>query len=482
MSSLPIFLSTNNLFNAYACVSAFAMLFRSIIKELIPDKLRNYIESKIQHLNPFPCHQITILIEESDGLQKNVFYNATETYLSSIVTPSVGRLKVMKEESEDNLSVVIDKGQELHDAFQGISLKWRSFCTTNARKPDQDEDTSQFFSKYIKEKLQYYELSFHKKHKDKVVSEYLPYIVSRSKAIKQENKAVKIHTLARKFEYRETHEGLWESVTMGHPSSFDTLALDPEMKEDIMQDLNKFVRRKEFYKRVGKAWKRGYLLYGPPGTGKSSLIAAMANYLKFDVYDLELSCVPSDLDLRRVLISIANRSIIVVEDIDCTGDLKRDESNSDLDRFGNKVQKWTLSGLLNFIDGLWSSCGDERVIVFTTNYKDRLDPALLRPGRMDKHIHMSYLTMRAFDVLANNYLGIKDGRHQHEKHFKEIEDLIEKVQVTPAEVAEELMKSDDADESLGGVVKFLQKKYMEVNEAQDETEKKTKIGFGDLTV
>ena len=52
--------------------------------------------------------------------------------------------------------------------------------------------------------------------------------------------------------------------------------------------------------------------------------------------------------------------------------------------------KVTLSGLLNFIDGLWSAIGGEGIIVFTTNYVEKLDPALIRGGRMDKHIELSY--------------------------------------------------------------------------------------------
>jgi chaperone BCS1 len=59
----------------------------------------------------------------------------------------------------------------------------------------------------------------------------------------------------------------------------------------------------------------------------------------------------------------------------------------------------TLSGLLNFVDGLWSTSGEERIIVFTTNYRERLDPALLRPGRMDMHIHMGYCTAESFRIL-----------------------------------------------------------------------------------
>jgi hypothetical protein len=116
--------------------------------------------------------------------------------------------------------------------------------------------------------------------------------------------------------------------------------------------------------------------------------------------------------------------------------------------------QFTLSGLLNFIDGLWSSCGDERIIVFTTNHKDRLDPALLRPGRMDMHLHLSYCTIDGFKLLATNYLGI-NGEH---RLFEEIEGLLENAKVTPAEIAEELLKSDDSDVALGGLVMFLKKK------------------------
>ena len=117
----------------------------------------------------------------------------------------------------------------------------------------------------------------------------------------------------------------------------------------------------------------------------------------------------------------------------------------------------TLSGLLYFIDGLWSSCGDERIIIFTTNHKDRLDPALLRPGRMDMHIHMSYCTYQGFKLLASNYLAI-DGHH---KLFPAVESLMMETQVTPAQVAEEMMKCEDADIALEGLLKLLKRKKME---------------------
>ncbi|KAG7037873.1 AAA-ATPase, partial [Cucurbita argyrosperma subsp. argyrosperma] len=74
----------------------------------------------------------------------------------------------------------------------------------------------------------------------------------------------------------------WGSIDLNHPAIFDT-PVNPETQKALIGYLKKFVGRKEYYKRVGKAWKREHLLYEPRGTGKSSLVAPMANYLKFDI-------------------------------------------------------------------------------------------------------------------------------------------------------------------------------------------------------
>lgn len=125
------------------------------------------------------------------------------------------------------------------------------------------------------------------------------------------------------------------------------------------------------------------------------------------------------------------------------------------------IAQVTLSGLLNFIDGLWSSCGDERIIIFTTNHKDKLDPALLRPGRMDLHIHMSYCNPCGFRTLASNYLGVKD-----HPLFHEIEEAILSTEVTPAEVAEQLMRNDHVEKVLAELTEFLKAKKIENEEAK----------------
>ncbi|CAN0861608.1 Protein HYPER-SENSITIVITY-RELATED 4 [Linum grandiflorum] len=231
--------------------------------------------------------------------------------------------------------------------------------------------------------------------------------------------------------------------------------MDAEVKNMVLTDLDRFLKRKDYYRK------------GPPGTGKSSLIAAMANYLHFDIYDLELTQLSRDAELRRLLIATPNRSILVVEDIDCTIDLK----DRSADNGEQNQERVSLSGLLNFIDGLWSSCGDERIIVFTTNHKEKLDPALLRPGRMDVHINLSYCTPCGFRTLASNYLDIKE-----HKLFPEIEELIMAVKVSPAEVAEQLMRNDESDHEyvFTMLIQFLKLKQSEeatkesVNSEEDQ--------------
>ncbi|XP_047310396.1 AAA-ATPase At2g18193-like [Impatiens glandulifera] len=441
LENMPTTAST--LFSAYASFAASMMLFRSVASEIIPAPIRSYLEAFLHRLfTPYTPSQATIVVEEQCGISTNEVYEAAELYLRTKISPMADRFKVGKTQKQKTLHIGVEKGEAIPDQFQEIHLKWQ--LVSNEPKDGLREKKS-------------YELCFDKKFRDRVVNEYLPFVFSKANEIKNNDKPLKLYT--RDIDSNDDdddggYNGDWGSITLDHPSTFKTLAMDPKMKANLMEDLDRFVRRREFYKKVGKAWKRGYLLFGPPGTGKSSLIAAMANYLKFNVYDLELSSIYSNSELRRILVSTNNRSIIVIEDIDCSVQMhNRDQTEDQEDSRSNS--KLTLSGLLNFIDGLWSSCGDERIIIFTTNHRDRLDPALLRPGRMDMHIHMSYCTMEGFMILARNYLDIGD--HDHVL-FKEIKSLMETSEVTPAELAEELMKSEDSDVALAGVVEFLKRK------------------------
>ncbi|KAI3665437.1 hypothetical protein L6452_44064 [Arctium lappa] len=460
--NFPEMPTPSSLLSAYASMSTSIMLFRTMFDQFFPRHLRRYVVDAVRFYWKPKSSKLTLVFDEKDGMSSNHMFDAAEAYLCTRINPDSDRLRITKNVKENHINIKFAESEEIVDSFEGISLTWKYVRQHAQQRSGGGGDDfghgggkSSSGGGFTPER-KYIELKFDKKHKEIIISAYLPSVIKKFQELENQKKVVKLHNLQ---SYGGGPGGYKESVNLDHPSTFETLAMDPVMKKAIIDDLDLFLTRKDFYKKVGKAWKRGYLLYGPPGTGKSSLIAAIANYLKFDIYDLQLMNVGSDSSLKKLMLRTSNRSILVIEDIDCSIQLPDRKGTAPVkfsDGRSVRDSQFSLSGLLNFIDGLWSCCGDERIIIFTTNHKERLDPALLRPGRMDVHIHMSYLTIDGFKTLAANYLNIYD----HHRRFREIKELINCTKVTPAEVAEELMKSDNVEIVLEGLVKFLKRKRL----------------------
>ncbi|KAF3625292.1 hypothetical protein T459_06932 [Capsicum annuum] len=362
------------------------MFIWGTIQQFFPYELCYRINSLWHRVENYFYPYVKITIDEFSNGKSNEIYRHVDSYLG---TKSVDKdakfLKVEKSEENKCFAVSLDEGEEIADEFQGAKLSWRSHKETLS-----DDSTSH----------RRYTITFNKRHREIVIGKYLKHVMEEGKAIQFQNRKQKIYSNNCSEDWHWSGKGMWRDINFVHPATFDTLAMDPKKKEEIINDLMAFTKGKDYYSKVGKAWKRGYLLYGPPGTGKSTMIAAIANFLNYDIYDLELTSVKDNSGLTKLLMETTSKSIIVIEDIDCSADLtskrkeekkkKKDEtSDSDSDSDSDSAsdsesgKKLTLSGLLNFIDGIWSACGQERIIIFTTNHKDRLDPALIRRGHMD---------------------------------------------------------------------------------------------------
>ncbi|KAJ0263272.1 AAA-ATPase [Hirschfeldia incana] len=389
-------------------------------------------------------------ITEIDGVNTNELYNAVQLYLSSSIVTS-NRLSLTRSTNSSSTTFSLSNNDSILDTFNSVTVLWEHIVTqrqtqTFAWRPMPDEKCG-------------FTLRVNKKNKSFIFDSYLDHIMETANEIRRKNQDRFLYTNSRGGGAVDSRGLPWESVPFKHPSTFETLAMDPAKKREIMEDLKDFAEFESFYRKTGRAWKRGYLLYGPPGTGKSSMIAAMANYLGYDIYDLELTEVRSNSELRKLLMKTSSKSIIVIEDIDCSVDLnnrsKKKQSNIAENYYepemmltgsglvggdegnGNTI---TLSGLLNFTDGLWSCCGSERIFVFTTNHIEKLDPALLRSGRMDMHVYMSYCTFASVKILLKNYLGYEEGDLRDDV-LKELERVVDKAEITPADVSEALIKN-----------------------------------------
>ncbi|XVE68043.1 hypothetical protein DITRI_Ditri09bG0037000 [Diplodiscus trichospermus] len=428
------------------------MFMHAMFRQYFPPQLQDYIFRYSKKLSNFMYPYVHVTFDEFAGerMKSSEAFSAIQNYLSGKSSSYAKRLKADVLKDSRSLVLSMDYGEEITDDFDGVKVWWAARRST--------PKTPQFSVYPASDEKRFYILKFHKRDREFVTRTYLIHVLKQGKTIAADNRQRKLYS-------NSASNGLsghrsactWTHVLFEHPATFDTLAMDAKRKEEIKKDLVKFSKGKEYYAKIGKAWKRGYLLYGPPGTGKSTMIAAMANFLNYDVYDLELTTVKNNVELRRLLIETSNKSIIVIEDIDCSLHLtgqrekrKKKDENEEMDPISKKAKEEekkdsevTLSGLLNFIDGIWSACGGERIIVFTTNHVEKLDPALIRKGRMDKHIEMSYCRFEAFKVLAKNYLDI-------ETHplFGEIGRLLEETDMTPADVAEILMLKlvDDEDD------------------------------------
>ncbi|KAL8866220.1 MAG: hypothetical protein Q9198_008985, partial [Flavoplaca austrocitrina] len=264
-------------------------------------------------------------------------------------------------------------------------------------------------------------------------------------------------------EMRGRGRNVWNRVASRPSRPIDTVVLEHEQKSRLLADINEYLHPKTaiWYANRGIPYRRGYLLAGPPGTGKSSLAWAIAGVFGLDIYCISLvEPTLTEEDLGTMFTSLPRRCVVLLEDIDAAGLVKRGEQTtteetkdtSEAAKLGAEISKAikasqekgtkakenqgvSLSGLLNAIDGVASHEG--RVLLMTTNFPEKLDDALIRPGRIDMKIaftratrsQMTELFIRMYSpdaeipspsktVLAEKTAGLATGttrklRHRH---------------------------------------------------------------------
>ncbi|KAB8216483.1 BCS1 N terminal-domain-containing protein [Aspergillus novoparasiticus] len=228
----------------------------------------------------------------------------------------------------------------------------------------------------------------------------------------------------------------WARSTARPARPLSTVILDHEEKTAFIQDVQQYLHPStmRWYSDRGIPYRRGYLFYGPPGTGKSSLAFAAAGFLGLNVYILDLNATQLTEDaLAQLFQELPRRCLVLLEDIDTNEVTSRRSDESKKKRKGNN--KISLSALLNTIDGVAAQEG--RVLVMTTNHQENLDPALIRPGRVDYQIEFKLanrnLMMQMFQNLFRDVLPSIDSHlEDSETDALLLTSTAEKVPLLPA--------------------------------------------------
>ncbi|KAH8480976.1 hypothetical protein H0E87_031032 [Populus deltoides] len=197
-------------------------------------------------------------------------YSAIENYLGSRSSTQAKRLKADVVKNNQSVVLSMDDYEEVDDDIQGVKLGWAS---------GKHISKSQSVSFYpVTDEKKYYKLTFHKRHRQLILGDYLNHVLKEDNEIKVRNRQRKLYTNSGSY---------WRHVVFQHPASFETLAMEAERKQEIVDDLVIFSTAEDFYLRIGRAWKRGYLLFGPRGTGKEGWTSTWGlSYCSFEAFQV----------------------------------------------------------------------------------------------------------------------------------------------------------------------------------------------------
>jgi mitochondrial chaperone BCS1 len=178
----------------------------------------------------------------------------------------------------------------------------------------------------------------------------------------------------------------------------ETVFVDKAIKERLVSRLNWFLGAEEWHAARGIPWKLGIVLHGLPGTGKTSLIHALASDFGFNI-----KYIKSLHGLGAAFKTGTKNDLFVIEDIDTIASgLSRDGTRESAIDNG-ALRGSPLHEILNSMDGMQTPDGLKFIV--TTNHLDRLDPAIVRPGRIDEVIEVGPLSLESARAMFRAFYG-----------------------------------------------------------------------------
>ncbi|KAJ6016441.1 hypothetical protein N7540_011032 [Penicillium herquei] len=245
----------------------------------------------------------------------------------------------------------------------------------------------------------------------------------------------------------------WQKMCEGPERQLESMALDKSMRNSIISEIKWFFEKDtiDLYKRRGIAHRRGYLFYGAPGTGKTSLCRVIATLFHLSIYIINLTALDDHglRELFRMLPEPPERCLVLLDDLDAAGITR--EGSTVKDGSVEKGQgRVTMATLLEVLDGIGAH---EYLLVATRNVKPDLDPALTRPGRIDKEYEFKNPDHSTLEEYFNYFFDCrKTGANGLATEFAR---HVPEGTVTPATIQEHFLKSNDPVTALAKVDELL---------------------------
>lgn len=267
----------------------------------------------------------------------------------------------------------------------------------------------------------------------------------------------------------------WKTVGTRNKRDLSSVVLDDHVLRGLSEDLRNFINDRDWYMRCGVPYRRGFLLYGPPGTGKTSFILSIAGKFELSVCVLVLSSSSmTDQKLNALIKNSPANSILLLEDVDV--------AFAPSDAQAGSTNKISFSGLLNAIDGI--AAGDGRILFMTTNHIERLDPALIRPGRVDVRVHFDLASKAQIrGMFWRFYKDLKKPDLDMDKIADKVVDRIEERTVSTAQLQGLFIRyKSEPQELLNNLEQFIEDSNKEWSTDEAKAQRQRENGMGEASV
>ena len=273
------------------------------------------------------------------------------------------------------------------------------------------------------EEIKYYEtLEMECKDKDKMLK-YIEEVRCESAKTDKKNKL-----LCRILK----QGGSWGLLNRINKRSDETLFMDIDIKS-LFLEIQDFFNDEDDYIKHGIPFKKNFLFHGIPGTGKTSLIYTIASHFDLDICFLNITNDLDDNTFTRAISNLPDNHILVLEDIDALF-IDRDSKCS-----------VSFSTLLNVLDGMLKK---HKLLTFmTTNYKDRLDSALKRTGRIDYDLEFTYASKKQIENMYKHYV---------DNNYDEFYKFVKKLKFTTSDLNRFLFKFRKKDNIMEHIDDFVE--------------------------